>query len=113
MCSLCGVLGGQSHWVDPATSPAVFSKRDDLRTFHRERQDQTRLVNQVLSHYRLSASQWTGRNFIVKSPTGRSEIAENLSQVWAAAEKLRGSACDPLDDDLIAGMIDDPGGLRR
>ncbi len=103
MCSLCGILGGQSHWVDPASNPAVFTRRADTRTWHRERQDQTRLVNKVLAHYRLKASDWTGNAFIIRSPTGKTAIAENISEVWAAAETILGRPLNPLDD----GLLDD------
>ncbi len=104
MCSLCGILGGQSHWIDPSSNPSVFAERTEQRTWHRERQDQTRLINTVLSHYRLSASDWTGHAFIVKSATGKAEIAQNVTQVWAAAETLLGRVCDPLEEGLIADL---------
>jgi len=104
MCSLCGIMGGQSHWVDPASNPKVFGVRTQDRTWHRERQDQSRLVNQILKHYSLSASDWKGNAFVVKSPTGKTELAENISQVWTAAETILGQSCDPLDDDLIAKL---------
>jgi hypothetical protein len=102
MCSLCGVLGGQSHWVDPASNPSAFGNRGATHTWHRERQEQSRLVNRILAHYRLSANSWTGNSFMVKAMTGQTELADNLSQVWSAAEKIRGAPCDPLDADLIA-----------
>lgn len=104
MCSLCGVLGGQSHWVDPATSPAAFGNRSTTHTWYRERQEQSRIVNRILAHYRLSAATWAGTSFTVKAMTGKAELAENLAQVWAAAEKIRGKPCDPLDPDLIAAL---------
>ena len=34
----------------------------------------------------------------------KSEIVDNLAQLWIAAERLCGQACDPLDLDLIALM---------
>ena len=104
MCGLCGILGGRGHWTDTSTNPEVFAARDEVPTYRRERQQRTALVNQVLKHYGLSLKDWSGASFILKGPTGKSAIVDNLSQMWAEAETLTGRPFDPLDDALIATL---------
>ena len=96
MCSLCGVLGGQAHWTESTRHAEAFAERVELHTRRRERQEQTRL-----KHYGLTLSDWSGASFVLKSATGRSQIVQNLGEVWIAAEALCGRACDPLADDLL------------
>ena len=101
MCSLCGILGGNNHWADTSSNPTSFGDRARQVTWHRERQDRTRLINKVIGRYGLTVSDWSGNAFVVRSHTGKSVIADNLSQIWDAADKINGSPCDPLDPDLI------------
>ena len=101
MCSLCGVLGGQAHWAESTRHAEAFAERVELHTRRRERQEQTRLANAVLKHYGLTLSDWSGASFVLKSATGRSQIVQNLGEVWIAAEALCSRACDPLADDLL------------
>lgn len=106
MCSLCGILGGKAHWTDSSGTPEVFGGRDADRTVRRDRLDRAGLVNKVLSHYRLSLKDWAGSQYVLRSATGKTAIVDNLSQMWAEAEKMSGRDLDPLDPELIAGLID-------
>ncbi len=101
MCSLCGMLAGEGHWSDSSQSPGAFPNRGKTHTPYRERQERTRIVNGVLSHYGLSVSDWEGRAYLMRSRTGQSALPENLSALWAAAETLLKKPCDPLDDALL------------
>lgn len=104
MCSLCGILGNDKHWADTSSNPDSFGDRARHVTWHRERQERTRLINRIIARYGLTVSDWSGSAFVVRSHTGKSIIAENLSQIWDAAEKINGSPCDPLDPALIASL---------
>ena len=104
MCSLCGMLGWQAHWTDSAGAPAAFADRVATHTRHRERQERTRLVNVVLKHYGLTLRDWSGTAYVLANGTGHTVLVDDLGQLWNAAERLTGRACDPLDERLIAAL---------
>jgi hypothetical protein len=112
MCSLCGVLAGRGHWTEPSSHPEAFEDRQATHTWHRERQDRTRLANKVLRHYGLALSDWSGSSQVLRGPTGKTVLVENLNEMWAAAEILVGPRCDPLDEALLAALepVDDARG---
>jgi hypothetical protein len=61
-------------------------------------------ANRILKHYRMTFADWEGSSFVLSTATGKTEIVDNLSHLWAAAERLLGRPCDPLDEELIAGL---------
>jgi hypothetical protein len=54
----------------------------------------------VLGFYGLTLSDWQATSFVLSTLTGKTEIVDNLTHLWAAAEKLTGRPCDPLDPRL-------------
>ena len=104
MCGLCGILGGKAHWTDSAATPEVFAGRAATHTARRERLDRAGLVNRVLAHYRLSLKDWSGAQYVLRSGTGKTVLIDNLSQMWAEAERMTGREMDPLDPELIADL---------
>jgi hypothetical protein len=106
MCGLCGILGGRGHWTASDTNPATFASRTQSHTTLRERQERSRLVNRVLSHYGLGLKDWSGNAYVLHGNTGKTAIVENLSQMWAEAEKMTGRTFDPLAEDLISDLRD-------
>jgi hypothetical protein len=62
------------------------------------------LANVVLAPFNMRLADWQGTSFVVSTFTGKREIIEDLGHLWAAAERLSGRACDPLDPDLIGRM---------
>ncbi len=105
MCSLCGMLGGKGHWTETSSTPEAFQSRLEPTTRGRERQERTRLVNAVLGHYGLSLSDWSGASYMLSGRTGQTALVENLTEMWAAAERVGKKPCDPLDEGLIAGLL--------
>lgn len=101
MCALCGVLGGSEHWTDAAWRPGVFTRNTDALERRRERTTRVALANRILRHYGLTLADWQGSSFVLATMTGRTEIVDNLTQLWSAAAKLRGEPCDPLDPGLV------------
>jgi hypothetical protein len=96
MCGLCGILGAE-HWSDqagPAGEGAPAMRR-------RTRLRHVRLLNDVLSCYRLKVDDWHGTVMAVRGPTGRTELAETLPAVWRQAEAIANRALDPLDPVLL------------
>ena len=106
MCSLCGILGGKGHWTDTSSTPETFASRQG-HTVRRERLDRVGVVNKVLAHYRLTLKDWSGSQYVLRTGTGKTALVDNLSQMWAEAERLTGREFDPLDDGLVGALLND------
>src|SRR5438445_12511552 len=104
MCSLCGILGANEHWADAAAREGVYTRNADPMRRRRERADRVRLANRVLALYGMRLSDWQGASFLLSTFTGKSEIVGDLGHLWAAAERLAGRTCDPLDPELLARL---------
>ena len=104
MCGLCGVLGAETHWSDASASPVTFAGRRRPQSARQERFARIALANRVLGHYHLRLSDFEGRSYVLRSATGRQEVVPDLRTVWAAAERLAGRACDPLDPALVQAL---------
>ena len=104
MCALCGVFGGAGHWTDAVARPGVFTRMAAPLERRRERAARVAQANKVLRHFRLSLSDWQGTSFLLSTATGKTEIVDDLTHVWSAAEKLTGRPCDPLDPALLAEL---------
>ena len=101
MCALCGVLGGSGDWTDAAARPGVFTRNVDALQRRRERFNRVACAQRVLGFYGLTLSDWQASSFVLSTLTGKTEMVDNLTHLWAAAEKLTGRPCDPLDPQLI------------
>jgi hypothetical protein len=64
-------------------------------------------ANRILKYYGMTLADWQGTSFVLSTRTGKTEIVDNLSHLWSAAERLGGQKCDPLDQKLIAGLESD------
>jgi hypothetical protein len=95
MCGLCGLFEGETHWTeaDRAASAAQPLRQGRYR--------RVALANRILRYYHLSLSDWHGSKYLLSSPTGATEIVENIAAQWPAAERLARRQCDPLDRDLL------------
>jgi hypothetical protein len=100
MCALCGVLSGDDHWSDRPVP--LFSGEPPTR--RARRLARVSAANLVLAQLGLKLADWEGAKYQLSSSTGRTEIVDNLAQLWQAAERILGRACDPLDPSLIARM---------
>src|SRR5271157_3860366 len=88
MCALCGVLGGSDHWTDAIARPGVFSRNTDAASRHRERMHRVAAANRILKHYGMTLADWQGASYVLSTATGKTEIVDNLSHLWATAEGL-------------------------
>jgi hypothetical protein len=104
MCGLCGVLGGPAHWADAAARPGGFDRGDDELQRRHERRLRVALAAPVLAHFGLKLDDWQGSSFQLANRTGSSELVDDLAHLWAAAERLSGRACDPLDPLFVAAF---------
>ena len=90
MCASCGFPAAAGHWTEAGARTAP----DRWRTRFRR----TQVLRSVLKAYGLTAHEDTQVLGIqVSTLSGRHEIVRDLSEVWAAAERLAGTAIDPLD----------------
>jgi hypothetical protein len=99
MCGLCGMLGGEVHWLE--RRPAASGGDAAIPTHRAERLHRATLLNRVLQDYGLTLADWQGSSYMLSNRTGRTEIAANLMEIWKAAERMRGRRCDPLDPALL------------
>jgi hypothetical protein len=95
MCGLCGVLGVE-HWADRLNRNGPTPRQARLR--------RTALLNDVLSLYRVRVDDWEGTAMAVHGPTGRTELASTLTELWPKAEVVAGRPLDPLDPALLAHL---------
>ena len=95
MCGACAVLSGGPDWVDRVGNPDGVGHVEDL-TRGAERQRRVALVNLLLAPTRMHLSD-LGNRLSFRAPTGRVELVESLSHVWAAADKMSTLQVDPLD----------------
>ena len=113
MCSLCQLLVNADHWTnfhpDSAshdTAPTVtfeghlFSRATRLSTRSRK----ASLATALLSPWRLRVRDWEGTAFFLQSPTGRCEVAANLSHLWQLADTVFGASPDPLDPAYLVNL---------
>lgn len=96
MCGLCGSLGGSADWAEAGAD--VFKASTPRRG---ERQARARLANRVLALYGLKLEDWGGASYVLRNRTGGTQIIDNLTQMWPAAEVLARRPCDPLDPDIV------------
>lgn len=93
MCGLCGALGGDFHW-----SSSLAKADTNPLEFRRQRRYRIDLVSEVLKPYRITVRDFQNRSLIVSSPTGATEIIDDLAQLWLVVDRLMPSAQpDPLN----------------
>ena len=100
MCALCAVLGSSNHWTDAAGRPE-FNVDGNKVTRRYERGRRAALINPLVAYLGLDLNDWGGSSWLLDDGAGRSEEVYQLTEIWAAAERLAGRNCDPLDPDLI------------
>jgi hypothetical protein len=87
----------------------VFTPNTDAAARRRERARRVAVANRVLKHYGMTLADWQGTSFVLSTSTGRTVLVESLLHLWAAAERLLGRPCDPLDQNLVARLEADHG----
>lgn len=98
MCGLCGILGGKVHWSDTLAAGAAAEATQRSRA---ERARRIRYLNAVLAAFACTVSDWQGSHYVLSTFTGKTELVDNLTQLWAAVERLTGHAPDPLSPHVL------------
>ena len=100
MCSLCGSLGGGSHWSD---------RMPDDASRQRDRALRQQLVAHVAALRGVAVVPFEGDAYLVRGKTPSPERADHLAALWPVVERVSGMPCDPLDARLLAALdADDP-----
>lgn len=94
MCGLCGSFA-HGHWSDGVASASA--------TPAAERARRADVANEALGSYGLSLRTWGGR-YVLSSRTGRQTVVDGFGDLWPAAERILGRACDPLDEAVISRL---------
>jgi hypothetical protein len=90
MCATCGFPAAPGHWTEAGAKTTPDRWRARFR--------RAQVLRAVLRSYGLTAHEDTQVIGIQLSTlTGQHEIVRDLTQVWAAVERLAGAAVDPLD----------------
>lgn len=105
MCGLCGLLSEDAHWASRLDGHSVGSlsagmgqsANPVLRRLARGRR--IAFVNRMLAPRRIRVTDWRGTHYRVSGPTGKTELAANISQIWLAVERVTGRSFDPLHDE--------------
>ena len=115
MCVLCGEFVSQLHWTDrhiedKARAAGSWGRAGDYqRTRRRDRYHRAKATNEVLRFYGLKVGDWAGSKYVLRDGKGRSELVQDLGDLWPAAQKLTGRPLDPLDPALHEALRGAPG----
>jgi hypothetical protein len=83
MCGLCGAIGGDFHW-----SASLAQADTDPLEFRRQRRRRIALVSLLLQPCRLTVRDFQNRSLLLESPTGATEVVDDLAQLWQAVDRL-------------------------
>ena len=101
MCSLCGTLATGPHWSEAGGDRArVGARRDALR----ERLVRVAVLNRALAPVGLTVQEWEESAYVLRSPTGETVLADNLTALLVEAERLAKRPLDPLDPAYLEGL---------
>ena len=95
MCGLCGIFGESADWSQGAAQAEAGQSADPVAR-RRVRTQRIALLNRLLRPLHLTVSNWQGSQYQIGSATGKTLLADNLSQIWAAVQTLAGKPYDPL-----------------
>ena len=111
MCVLCGEMISSFHWSDLSFGEqgANLSALQDQRDRMRARLKRVKILNEILSFYRLNIKEWQGSKFILSDLVGKSVIVNDLGDLWQKVQELSKKEIDLLDDNFIKFMQDKNG----
>ena len=101
MCALCGTLGGKDHWIEPLAREGVYVRFADPAARRRERTRRIAEANVILGLFGLRLEDWQADGYLLRTPTGKTEVVPDIAALWPAAQRLAGHALDPLDAETL------------
>jgi hypothetical protein len=95
MCANCGFPSAPGHWTEAGAATAS----DRIRARFRRAQ----VLAKILPAYGLTAhDDGVTLGLVVATQTGNQEMVADVTEVWAAAERMAGRVIDPLHPRFIA-----------
>jgi hypothetical protein len=98
MCEVCAAFGRGQHWTDLVDKTGAHPEAVDIRNHRAVRRRVVHVVNMMLTTHALHAEDWDGEAFLLTRPSGASQRATDLSNLWAQAQSMLGVPVDPLSD---------------
>ncbi|MEO8668273.1 MAG: hypothetical protein ABI399_07140 [Bauldia sp.] len=96
MCASCGFPAAPGHWTEAGAADAPERLRARFR--------RAEILKAVLPSYGLTAHDGALVPGIqVSTLSGNHVLTRDLGEVWEAAERLCGTAIDPLDPRFLGG----------
>lgn len=93
MCGLCGIFGADYHWTTQLEANGQSSNSQQRRL---NRTRRIHHLNRLLKSYHITINDWQGSHYQLQSATGKTILAENLSEIWLGVTQLSGKTYDPL-----------------
>jgi len=106
MCAFCTMFAGGPHWTEAGTDSGRSSAAPVGNARFVDRAYRLKLVNRILRHYGCKADDWAGGQYLVHSSRGRTEVVEQLPQIWMTVEAIAAKPIDPLDPQLLSVLAD-------
>lgn len=111
MCVLCGQIFTEIHWSERQLDPELTSRGAGETLRRQSRYTRIRLIGRVLAHYGLEVSDdLSATNYVIGDRKGNRQVVASLAGLWPEAARLAGRPLDPLDDGLLARLLDGEGG---
>ena len=101
MCAFCTMFTGSPHWTEAGTYAGRSGVTPVGNARFVDRAYRLKLINRILEHYGCKADDWAGGQYLVHSHRGRTEVVEQLPQIWMTVEAIATKPVDPLDPQLL------------
>lgn len=102
MCGMCGIWGNAWHWTIAAAPDAnALSARPRIAL----RAQQAAALSSIAAPLRVRVFDWSGSSWLIDGPSGATEVAETLPQVWESIERVSGRKLDPLSDEFMLAFL--------
>lgn len=67
----------------------------------RSRDLRTKICNDLLHIYGINLKEWNNSRFLMTNKKERTEVLQDLGQIWQKSEDMIGKPIDPLDPLLL------------
>ena len=105
MCANCGFPAAPGHWTEAGAATAADRLRDRFR--------RAQVLQAILPGYGLTAhDDGIIPGITVATRTGNHVMVADLTEFWAAAERIGGKVVDPLDPRFTCADAADENGSR-
>ena len=104
MCAFCTMFSSGPHWTEAGTDSGRTGVTPVGNARFVDRAYRLKLINKILRHYGCKVDDWAGGQYLVHSHRGRTEVVEQLPQIWMTVEDIATKPVDPLDPQLLSRL---------